>query len=349
MLNLPIRLDRNEVPFDPPPHVIAAARDGLSQLNRYAEPEDLARLRALLGDYTGVPDRHIILGPGSDFLLREMIHVFAPERKVVMLSPSFLPTVEVAWERAASWQGLRLSPPSFALRPRLLVAETCEPCLAVIDSPNNPTGQITLTRETVRAVLKNPDVLLVVDAAYHEFAEMSLRDRMSGGGPFVKLVEDYPNLAVTRTLDKAFSLAGARVGYVVAGDIFREAFASFYALLPQPSLHAAIAALQMPAYAWENVDRLIQERERVRETLDDMGVCVYPSVTNFLLIRSELPDAALRLRDRGVLVWDVSNQLPPGFIRVSIGTRDENEVFLDAFSHIGEKGTAATAQTGASR
>lgn len=313
-------------------------------MNRYADPEDLARLRQLLGTYASVRADQVIVGPGSDILLREMIHAFAGQRKVVMVSPSFFPTVEAARETAAWWTGLRLSPPTFTLQPDLLLEEASGPCLVIIDSPNNPTGQILLDRETVRSLVEKEETLLVIDEAYHEFASVSARGRGEWDGSFVDLVDDYANLAVTRTMDKAFSLAGARIGYAVTGQAFRRAFTSFYPLLPQPSLHAALAALEDPAYVEQNVRKLTAERERVREALGDLGAPVYPSHTNFLLVRTRVPDMAARLRDSGVLVSDVSNQLPPGFIRVSVGTREENDAFLAVFKRIGEEDKAATAR-----
>lgn len=331
VLSRPVRLDRNEVPFLPPANVIAGARVGLQRLNRYAEPQDLEQLSRFLADYAGIPQEQIVIGPGSDILLREIVYTFARERNVIMVSPSFLPTVEVAREVAGQYTALRVGPPTFALRPGLLLSATREPCLVIVDSPNNPTGQIMLVQETVQALVQNPETLLVIDEAYHEFAEMSLPRKRSGRRRFVDLVEDYENLAVTRTMDKAFGLAGARVGYAVVGKAFRDAFTSFHPFLPQPSLCAALEALKHPAYMWENVERLIEERERLREALQDMGALVHPSTANFLLVRASVSDMAARLQDRGVLVSDVSNQLPPGFIRVSVGTRPQNDAFLAAF------------------
>ena len=87
----------------------------------------------------------------------------------------------------------------------------------------------------------------------------------------------------------------------------------------------------------ENVRLTIEERERLRQALDDaherhpLGARVYPSSTNFLLVRTQVPDVARRLADVGMLIADVSNQLPPGFIRVSVGTREENDAFLTAY------------------
>jgi histidinol-phosphate aminotransferase len=315
-------------------------------LNRYADPDDLARLRQRLGAYAGVPHDQLVIGPGSDLLLREMIHAFGGDRKVVMVSPSFLPTVEAARETAAWWTGLRLSPPSFALQPEVLLAEVSEACLVIIDNPNNPTGQVLLDRQTVRALLEKEGTLVVIDEAYHELARISAQGKDSWGGSLVDLVGEHANLAVTRTMDKAFSLAGARIGYAVAGRAFQGAFTSFYPLLPQPSLLAALSALEDPSYVEQNVARLIEKRERVREALGSLDARVYPSHTNFLLIRSRVLDIAALLEAKGVLVLDASNQLPPGFIRVSIGTREENDAFLAAFKRVEEKGERSSVREG---
>jgi len=330
MLRETIKLNMNEVPYPPPQEITAAAQKGLLKLNRYTGPEELERLRQLLADYAGVSKRHVIVGPGSDLLLREMIYAFSKGRKVVTLSPSFFPTIQAARQFATRWLSIRLSPPTFDLNLDLLTDVVKEPCLVIIDNPNNPTGQMLLDRQTVESTVENTEVFLVIDEAYYEFS----------GETFADMVEVHPNLAITRTMDKAFSLAGARVGYAIVGEAFQDALSSFYALLPQPSLYAAIEALNNPMYVRKNAQRINQERERLRSALDEvdkrhaMGVHVYPSNTNFLLVKTEIPDVARRLKDVDVLVSDLSNQLPAEFIRVSIGTAEENDAFLHAYMRI---------------
>ena len=273
MLKKSVKLNMNEVPYLPPKEIIEAAQKGLTNLNRYSDPEDLEQLRGLLADYCAVPKKHIIPGSGSDLLLREAIHTLSGGRKIVMVNPSFLPTVQAAKQFATKLVGIRLSPPDFDLNVDLLLDQLQEPCLLIIDNPNNPTGKILLNRQVVASIVENTDALLVVDEAYYEFSEMT----------FVDMVHDHPNLAITRTMDKAFSLAGARIGYMVAGEAFFEAFSSFYMLLPRAGLFAAIAAVQNPAYMRRNVGRVIAERERVWNTLNESAIQVYPSTTNFLL------------------------------------------------------------------
>ncbi len=316
----------NEVPYLPPKEILEAARKGLSNLNRYSDPENLDRLRGLLADYSGVSKKHIILGAGSDLLLREIIHTLSKGRKIIMVSPSFFPTVQAAKQFATKLVGIRLSPPDFDLNVDLLLDQLQEPSLLIIDNPNNPTGKILLDRQMVASIVENTAALLVVDEAYYEFSKVT----------FVDMVHDHPNLAITRTMDKAFSLAGARMGYMVAGEAFIEAFSSFYMLLPRAGLFAAIAALQKPAYMRRNVSRVIAERERVWNTLNESAIQVYQSTTNFLLAKTDIPDLVRKLDDMGIQILDLSNQLSPGFIRVSIGTPEENDAFIKGYAKIRE-------------
>ncbi|MCD6569242.1 MAG: histidinol-phosphate aminotransferase family protein [Deltaproteobacteria bacterium] len=324
MLNRITRLDMNEVPYPPPKKIIEAAQRGLSHLNRYAEPKELEWLQGLLADYSGVSKRHVVLSPGSNLLLREAIHIFSKGRKAITVSPSFLPTIQAAKQFSTKLVTIRLSPPEFDLDPELVMDMLNEPSLVIIDNPNNPTGNILLNRKMVEAIVENTDILLVIDEAYYEFSKET----------FVDMVQNHSNLAITRTMDKAFSLAGARIGYLVAGEAFLDAFSSLYAILPRPSLYAAIEALNNPDYMRENVNLVIKERERLRKSLNKLGVHVYPSNTNFLLIKTKILDIAKMLRDIGVFISDLSNQLSPGFIRVSIGTREENDTFIAGYTKI---------------
>jgi len=324
MLNRTIKLNMNEAPYLPPKDIIEAARRGLLSLNRYTEPEDIERLCELLADYSGVPREHVILGPGSDLLLREAIQTFSKGRKIVIVSPSFFPTVQIAKQFATKLISIRLSPPEFDLNLDLLINELKEPCLVVIDNPNNPTGKILLDRHAVEAIIKNKNTLLLIDEAYYEFSGVSFAD----------MVQDRPNLAITGTMDKAFSLAGARVAYVLAGKAFLEAFSSFYAFLPQSSLYAAIEALTNPDYMKRNIHRIIEEKKRVMRILEKLDIRIFPSSTNFLLAKTMVPDAVRKLKDLGILVSDVSNQLSPGFIRISIGTPEENNIFITGLKKI---------------
>ena len=326
MLNRPIKLNMNEMPYPPPSGVFESALKELSNLNRYAEVEDMELLRDLLAVYSDVKKENIVLSPGSDILLRELIHSFSKDRKVVTVSPSFFPIVESAKRFSMKWVSIKLSPSTFDLNPDILMAQLNVPSLVIIDNPNNPTGRLLLDRGMVESITKMTDTLLVIDEAYYEFS----------GVTFADMVNDHANLAITRTMDKSFGLAGARIGYTIAGKAFLDGINSFYPFLSRFSLSAAVEALREPDYMRENVHKVIEERERVCKALEKSGALVYSSDANFLLVRTEIPDLKGRLEEMGILIFDLSNQLPPGFVRVSIGKREENDAFLSGYKKIYE-------------
>jgi histidinol-phosphate aminotransferase len=322
-----LKLDLNEMPYLPPESVIKAAQRSLLSLNRYAEQGALQRLGELLAEYAGANSEQIVIGPGSDLMLREAVLCFAEHRKVVMVSPTFPPTEQVARRFAPRMVSIRLSRPKFELAREPLLEELKEPSLVIIDNPNNPTGKLILDRDLVENILGQTDALLVVDEAYFEFSGLT----------FAQMVGSHANLALARTMDKAFGLAGARIGYLIAGQAFLGAFSSSFAFLPQPSLLAATEALRHQDYMWKNVQRIVHEREKLSRELEILGAFVFPSNTNFLLVRSNIPSLAGELRERGVLVRDVSDQLGPGFIRVNLGTPEENAGFLRAYRSVREE------------
>jgi len=325
MLNNTLRLHMNELPYLPPQRVTEAAKKGLEKINRYADTGDLETFRSILADYADVDRERIFFGPGSDMLLKEITYLFSRGRKIVMVHPTFLPTVKSARQSATKLVRIRLSAPNFKLDTGILLEELTrqnEPSLVIIDNPNNPTGKILLDEKAVKDILNLQNVLLVIDEAYYEFS----------GKTFASLVKNYPNLCISRSLDKAFSLAGLRIGYIIAGDSFIRGLADFYVYLPQPSLCAAMEALKNTGYAVENVAKITGERKRIFKSLRKLNIDVYDTETNFLVVKSALPDIEERLQGNGILVSDLRNALGYGFIRVSIGLPEENNTFLDTFS-----------------
>jgi len=323
----PIRLHMNELPWPPPEAVVNAAKTGLRELNRYADESKLQDLRNSLGQYTGINPERVILSPGSDILLREVVHLFSSQRKVITLCPSFLPTVRSARQTARSMSRIRLPLPDFRLDMEILESEIQGPCLLIMDNPNNPTGQTIISSQQVERLLQKKDLLLIMDEAYYEFAGITCAD----------LVEKYENLLVTRTVDKVFSLAGARLGFGLAGEIFRMELSSFFIYLPRTTLYAALAALDSLEIMRERVEIIKQERDRMLGRLLEEEVEVYGTSANFLLIRTPIPDVLEKLKNRGILIKDISDQMPAGFIRVTIGKKEENDIFLKEYLALQEE------------
>ncbi|UCE13021.1 MAG: aminotransferase class I/II-fold pyridoxal phosphate-dependent enzyme [Candidatus Heimdallarchaeota archaeon] len=318
-----VKLNMNEMPYSLPPDIIRAGQKGVSNINRYPAPQDQDLLKQLLADYAGVPKRNLIVYPGSDLILREIVHIFSKGRKMIMVYPTFFPTFFAA-KQFANLITIPLNPPHFDLDLNHLLKELDEPSLVIIDNPNNPTGKILLDNEVVESVLDRKDVYFVVDEAYYEFTQVS----------FANLVLKYPNLAIGRTISKAFGLAGSRIGYIIGGEAFLEKFSLTSIMLPYAGLCAAIEAMKNPSYITKNIEMTIREKERVTRELEKMELQVYPSTTNFLLVNTKIADIGEKLAKKGIMVLDLSSKWRSGFIRVSIGTKYENDAFLTNINQI---------------
>ena len=318
-----INLQSNENPFLPPKNVIEAAEKGLKNINRYSELEYLNELKQLLADYNDISPQRITLSPGSDLLLRNIINTFSKNRKIITINPSFFSIFHQALKFANKLIKIQLVPQNFALKPELILYELDDPTLIILDNPNNPTGAILLDENLIENILQSPNVLLLIDEAYFEFSKQT----------FAGLIERYPNLAILRTMDKAFSLAGLRLGYLLAGDVFKNNFLDFPKFLPTPTLFAGIEALKNPKYVFENVEKIIAERERVKEGLRKLNVEVFPNKGNFLLIKSNVPDFEQKIIEKGILIKSLSEEWLSDFYRVSIGLPKENDTFLLAMKN----------------
>jgi len=317
-----INLQANENPFLPPENVMEAAKKGLKNINRYSELEYLNELKQLLADYNDISPQRITLSPGSDLLLRDIINIFSKNRKIITINPSFYSISHQTLKFANKLIKIQLVPQNFVLKPELILYELDDPTLIIIDNPNNPTGAILLDENLIENILQSPNALLLIDEAYFEFSKQT----------FAGLIEQYPNLAILRTMDKAFSLAGLRLGYLLAGDSFINNFLDFPKFLPAPTLLAGIEALKNPEYVFENVEKIIAERERVKGKLHKLNIEVFPSKGNFLLIKSNAPDFEQKMVEKGILIRSLSEEWLSDFYRVSIGLPKENDTFLSAIS-----------------
>jgi histidinol-phosphate aminotransferase len=319
-----LKFHTNENPYSPAKSIQKAARNGLQEVNRYSDSEYLFKLKTLLGDYNNVPSDQIVVSHGSDLLLRESINVFSKDRKIIIINPAFLPVSKYAFQQARRLTKIQLSPPDFNFNQDLLLNELNEPTLIVVDNPNNPTGKIIIDDNLAEKILRNKNALLLVDEAYYEFS----------GQTFAGLIKEYPNLAITRTMDKAFSLAGLRLGYLLTGDFFKAHFSDFPAFLSKPTLFAAIEALKNPEYMTANVDKILGEKARMERELGKTGVQVFPGSGNFILIKSKLTDFGKKLMDSDIIIKDLSDDWIEGFYRISIGLFKENNTLLSKIKKI---------------
>ena len=197
-------------------------------------------------------------------------------------------------------------------------------------SPNNPTGNSS-KRETVINFLKNPNVIVVVDEAYSEFSGKTLID----------LTKKYNNLIILRTFSKAFSLAGARIGYIITS----KEITNLLSMVRPPnslsvlSLALAEIALKDDTFVKNNIKYIINERERCKNIIErNNNVQVYPSETNFLLVKFNKLNPNIiynKLLQKGLIVRNISHLINlEKCLRFNIRTPEQNDILLDAFSEI---------------
>ena len=329
LLKKVIELNRNEIPYPPPKRVIEAAKKGLINSNRYLKTSELNELRRMLSIYSKVEEKSIFVGSGAEVLIAQALHLFSWKGKVVIVDPMFFMITHVAEHLEKLGKKIlkiKLSEPYFSLPVEPLIEESKDASLVVIDNPNNPSGRILLDRDLVDEICESINGILLIDEGYYEFSHFTVAD----------MVKNHLNLAITRTMSKAFGLAGLKIGYMIAGETVLDFFSHLdLPLRPsKPSVYAAIESLKDTRYIEKNVRLIEEERERVRKEANKIGVKVYPSCTNFLLIRTDVPYAARKLKEQGIKVFDPSNQLSHEFIRISIGLKEENDAFLSALRKI---------------
>ena len=315
----------NENPYLPDEKILQAAIKGLENINRYSELKYINELKELIGKYNNdFPSNQIVLSHGSDLLLREIINIFSKDRKIIIVSPSFFPVAQYALKQARGLINIQVSSPRFKLDSDLLLNELNEPTLLIIDNPNNPSGKILLDDDLVEKILQNKNALLLVDEAYYEFS----------GQTFVNLIKKYPNLAITRTMDKAFSLAGLRLGYLLMGDYFKNNFSDFPVYLSTPTLFAAIEALKAPEYLKINVNKILSEKARIEKEFTKIGIQIFSGKTNFILIKTKIPDFGKKLNDEKIIIYNLSDEWIAGYYRISIGLPEENNILLSTIKKI---------------
>ena len=182
-----------------------------------------------------------------------------------------------------------------------------------------------IIKEEVRKIVKSTDALIALDEAYMEFGDESLIDE----------VMNYDNLLIVKTLSKAFSLAGIRMGYIVANEDIINSIEKVRAPYNLNSLSTYIAteALRQKDRMYDYVKSIKEEREKMYKTLIDLGVKAYKSSANFIFFKSDIEDLQKKLIQKDVLIRKFSSKLE-GFYRVSIGTKEQNQKFLEALKEV---------------
>lgn len=326
VLDVPVRLNVNENPLGPDPDLVAAIARAVAEaapdLNRYPDREAVG-LRSDLADYLGhgMGTANIWVGNGSNEVMAHMFRAFGgPGRVALTFPPTYSMYPEYARNGFTEYRTVPL-PDDYVATVDLVAGAIREhrPALTLLASPNNPTGIAVPNSVVVAACSAAPDGIVIVDEAYAEF-------HRAGTGSALELLAAHPNLVVTRTMSKAFAFAGGRLGYLAAHPAIVNALRIVRLPYHLSTLTQAAArtALAHRASLLANVDLLRAERDALAAWLTDRGLHVYPSDANFLLTGPFADREATwqRLVEHGVLVRVVG---PAGYLRISIGTPEENE------------------------
>jgi len=329
-LSKAVKLASNENPYGPAPAAIEAMRKAASEVHRYPNG-DCTKLKNALAERHGVSPANILPGNGSNEVLELIIRTFAGEGdEVVYAARGFI--VYALATTAAGATGIAV-PEQDGLTHDLdgmLKAVNARTKIVCIANPNNPTGSLLSTSQLQSFLDVLPrDVVVILDEAYFEYVEAVAGDSIG--------ILRHPGLITCRTFSKAYGLAGMRIGYAVGeADLlalinrFREPFN--VNLLAQ---EAAIAALGDTAWLAETVAESLSERQRLQDFLAETGLLGAPSHGNFVLLKhAQAGVIAARLEDHGVIPRPLAPYGMPEWLRISVGSPDENNSFISTLNDI---------------
>ena len=314
-----IDLSSNENPYERSEEAIGKMTKGLQGLNRYLRSGEKTHLVEEVADYCGMDESRIFVASGTDLLIEKVIIKFFRDRKLVVLNPCFYKADNLAADLGLKVRRIQLRPPAFEIKwNEMNISDS----IVIIDCPNNPTGRFLIDRVEVENLLDRGNIVIIDEAGY-EYS----------GKTFIDLVEKYENLAVVRTFDKAFGLAGMKAGYMIMGDGIIKRIESDVEI-NRSAYAGIIEGLKGIDYLEDCVSQTVQERNFLTKELSNLNLKVFESEANYMLIKTDIPDFTLKLRDKDILVHDLSSCWIDGFISISPGCRSENEKLLAAIKEM---------------
>lgn len=324
-----IKLNTNENPYPPSPKVFERHRDAdVSSFSLYPELSAASLVRSLAA-YHGISEREVFVGVGSDDVLSMSFLTFFNSGKPILfpdITYSFYPVWANVYRIPYECQPLR---DDFTIDPADYRRENGG---VVIANPNAPTSiglPVSAVEDIVRA---NSDVVVIVDEAYVDF----------GGETVLPLISKYDNLLVVRTYSKSRSMAGMRIGYAMGNPLLIQALnnvkesVNSYTMNTE-SILLGMASLEDEQYFRQNLEKIMTTRERVKEDLEALGFEVKPSQTNFLFVSHRtIPAGQIfeRLKEKHIYVRYFNKERISNFLRITVGTDEQMEIFLDAVKEI---------------
>jgi histidinol-phosphate aminotransferase len=326
-----IKLASNENPVGSSPKAVEAIKKSLKVINRYPDSQGFY-LKKKIAKTLGLLPQNIVLGNGSDELIDMIIKAFVePGGNVVTADTTFVEykIVSQVNGRKVITVPLRYFKYDLEAMRRKVDQETR---VVFISNPNNPTGTY-VTRQEVELFLKGlpPDVLVVLDEAYDTFIDV---DDFPNGSSYIK----EANVVVLKTFSKAYGLAGLRVGYALT----RPEYTAYMETARQPfnvnllAQAAAIAALDDKKFLKKTRKVVLEGKGYLYDALRKLGLAFVPSVANFILIDAGKDGVGVfrEMLKYGVIIRDMKQYGLKNFIRVTIGTKKENERFIKVLKKI---------------
>jgi histidinol-phosphate aminotransferase len=312
-----VKLNTNENPYGPSPHVLDAIAAATNRLRLYPDPRATSLREAIAARYDVAPDE-VFVGNGSDEVLAHTFQALLKHDAPLLfpdITYSFYPVY-------CGLYGIRYEEVPLDAAMRVQIADFRRPCSAILlPNPNAPTG-IGLPREAIEAlVAEHPDQLVVIDEAYVDF----------GAESAVPLIARHDNLLIVQTLSKSRALAGLRVGFAIGQRPLIEALervkGSFNSYpLDCLAIAGAVAAIKDDAWFQDTRARIIANRESLVHSLSEIGFEVLPSMANFVFARRHSRGGAhlaAQLRELGVLVRHFQKPRIENFLRITVGTEDQ--------------------------
>lgn len=326
------RMNTNESPYPPPRQLVEEVVAELKQtsFHRYPDQDAKALVAAVAERNSWTPEGVWIANGSNEVFLHLFLAFGGPDRTSLTFEPTY--SLHTLIPRVAGTRTVRIPRHAIGALDGAAVSAALresDPDIVLFCSPNNPTGSLE-TRAAIETALADPGLLVVVDEAYIEFAhpDASVRD----------LLDDHPNLVVTKTFSKAWSLAGARLGYLLAHPWLVERLAKVRLPyhLSSPSQLLGIAALRHADSALGLVEAIKQERDRLGAGIQALGLSAYASEANFVLFEVDDPRSVWsRLLEKDVLIRDYSASPMLGrCLRVTATKPEETEVFLAALAEV---------------
>ena len=327
-----IKLNTNESPYPPSPETLAAVNVGETEnLRLYPDPDGRI-LTKKIADLYGVESENVFLANGSDDILNFAFMAYcANGRKSYFADITYGFYGVFANLHGSDYTEIPLEE-DFSID----ADKFCGVDGGVfIANPNAPTG-LALSLEEVEKIIKsNPENVVVIDEAYVDF----------GGESAVNLTKKYNNLLVVQTFSKSRSMAGARLGFAVGskeliGDLHKLRYSTNPYNINRLTLAAGSACIDSQNYYDENCKKIMATREFTKTELQKLGFSVLPSKANFIFAQSPLIDGGelyLKLKEKGVLIRHFTSERIKNFNRITIGTPEEMQIFIEKVKEIMEE------------